>query len=288
MEKLIQEYLEYRKTLNLSRQTLQNNWVQLRKFHTYLIKKHMSWNKVSPATIMAYWNWLQPLASRPNYLITLKQFYQYAVTHDLILLNPFRNLELDLGKPSQVYRIPTFQELRQILESINLSVWYGRRDRAILELTYSSGLRADEIIRLNLEDLDLANRLVRVRGKGAKERTVPFGKTAAFYLKMYLKDRDRKNPALFQNLTGGRICHNILQKQLKRYTKTLGFNFKFHSLRHACALHMLQNNASIRYIQELLGHSHLESTQIYTQLLPLDLKKVHHRFHPREKGVHHG
>ena len=187
-------------------------------------------------------------------------------------------------RPGLPQVIPTSQQLKQILEVIDLSTWFGHRDRAILELVYSAGLRLSETAGLNLSDFDLTNRLLKVHGKGAKDRMVPFGKTAAFYIKLYLKDRpNRSNSAIFQSHTGRRIDRSSMERLFDHYAGLLGAKYRFHSLRHACALHLLQNKAGVRYIQELLGHSRLESTQIYTQLLPTDLKKAHHRYHPREK-----
>lgn len=289
MEELIQEYLEYRKTLNLSSQTLKLDLTSLRRFQTYLTDRRLTPAAVNRQIIREYWESLAPLSpgTIQNYLVDLKLFYRYCRSRNLVLCDPFYNLELPREVPDLTYQIPTPQEMRQILESIDLTTWIGLRDRAILELVYSSGLRADETARLNLENLDLNNRLVKVRGKGDKERIIPFGKTAAFHLKRYLKIRPRgQNPALFLNRFGKRVNREILEERFHLHAQKVGLWFKFHSLRHACALHMLQNNAGIRYIQELLGHVELRSTQIYTKLLPLDLQKAHRRYHPREKEVY--
>lgn len=286
MEKLIKEYLEYRKTLNLSRETLKLDLTGLRRFQTYLTDHRLTLATVNRQIIREYWKSLASLSDGAiqNYLGKLRQFYRYCRSRDLVLTDPFYNLELPRETANLSYQIPTPRELRQIFESIDLTARIGLRDRAILELVYSAGLRANETAGLNLEDLDLANRLVRVNGKGDKERIIPFGKAAAFYLRLYLKGRVRiSDSPLFLSRRRHRINRDILEERLKLYAARFGLKFKFHSLRHACALHMLQNKAGIRYIQELLGHSRLESTQIYTRLLPLDLKKAHRRYHPREK-----
>jgi site-specific recombinase XerD len=291
LDKLIDEYLEYRKTLNLSRDTLKGDRVSLAKFKCYLAMQGLALEQTTPAILRNYSLWLISLnpGTRRKYLVGLKGFYQYLWTHHFLLQNPFRQLELPRDKPGAMRPIPTPGQLRQILDSLDLTTRIGLRDRAILELVYSSGLRANETVGLDLTDLDLANRLVYVKGKGRKERVVPFGKTAAFYLKLYLKDRAKTgSPALFQGRTGERITRDILEERFRFYNQRLGMNFKFHSLRHACAVHMLQNNAGIRHIQELLGHCRLETTQIYTRLLPLDLQKAHRRYHPREREVRHG
>lgn len=288
MEDLIQNYLEYRKTLNLSPATLRLDRTGLRRFQSFLAKQKLTITTVTATTIKAYWQSLQSLSTGTihHYLVTLKQFYQYCCKHNLVLLDPFRNLELPGHLKTIPAQVPTPGQLRELIESIDITTWIGLRDRAIFELVYSSGLRAGETANLNLIDLDLQNRLIRVIGKGNKERIIPFGKTAAYYLKLYIKSRTNKtNPSLFQNRAGGRISRDILEARLRLHAARLDLRLKFHSLRHACALHLLQNHAGIRSIQELLGHRCLESTQIYTQLVPLDLKKAHNRYHPREKEV---
>jgi len=289
LEKLIETYLEYRKTLGLSQATLKLDRTCLQKFNQYLAARKLTVDRVTNNEIKDYWSSLQPLSRAfvHKLLLILKAFYRYCYQHRYLLLDPFRNLEIPRYQVQLPKMIPTTAQLRQILEAINLDTWIGKRDRAILELVYSAGLRLSETAGLKLDDLDLANRLVKVTGKGAKTRIVPFGKTAAFYLKLYLKDRpDRLNPILFQSgKTKGRMDRSTLERIFDRYAKQAGLKFRFHSLRHACALHLLQNKAGIRHIQELLGHSCLRTTQIYTQLLPLDLKQAHHRYHPREKEV---
>lgn len=288
-EKLAEEYLKYRKTLNLSRETLKADYIRLDKFANYLAVHEIDLKNVNGSTIRDYHEWLDPVKSRFIYLLTLKRFYHYALTHEQLLIDPFHNLELRPVKSNPTYQIPTPEQMRLILEGIDLATWTGRRDRAFLELVYSCGLRRSETIQLNLADIDLKNRLVRVFGKGKKERNVPIGKTALYYLKLYLKDRpNRTNPALFQSRDGERIGSCTMYQRFNACAGQQGLKFKFHSLRHACALHMLQNKAGIRHIQELLGHKNLETTQIYTQLIPSDLKKAHQQFHPREKEARHG
>jgi integrase/recombinase XerC len=218
----------------------------------------------------------------------LRCFCRYCQTENLILHNPAARLELPQQLDRTPRNIPNTTQIQKLLAAPNLTTLSGLRDRAILELAYSAGLRRNEIISLNRADLDLNARQLRVTGKGAKERIVPFGKSAAHYLQLYLKASGNINPqepALFQNKDGDRLGVLSFSNRFALYNLRLGFKFTFHSLRHACALHMLQNHAGIRHIQELLGHRCIRTTQIYTQLLPQDLKKAHQQAHPREKAV---
>jgi integrase/recombinase XerD len=287
LEKLLKNYLEYRKTLGLSPRTLEFDKKAILKFNDYLESRRLEFANLTPTELTGYQAYLmahlQPTGAY-KYLSILKCFYQYLYNGSQILLNPCRGLELPEYRRSLPQKILSREQIKQLMELPDLTTLYGLRDRAILELAYSSGLRSSEIVGLNLADLDLKERLLRVRGKGNKERIVPFGKTAAFYLSRYLAVRPRvPDTALFISCLKTGIGTGTLQEMVELYSGRLGFKFSFHSLRHACALHLLQNKAGIRHIQELLGHSDIRTTQVYTRLLPLDLKKAHATGHPREK-----
>lgn len=289
MEPFIEAYLKYRKTLGLSRETLNLDRTALRKFQRYLESHGLQFKKITPTELKEYQSHLRaclhPIGVY-KYLSILKCFYRHLYQERQILFNPCRSFELPEFKPSLPKNIPTPAQMKQLLGLPDLSAENGLRNRAVLELTYSSGLRLSEVAGLDLADLDLKNRLLRVRGKGNKERIVPFGKPAAFYLRQYLQVRPRlQEPALFVSRQKNRFHPDTLKRMIDAYAKSLGIKLTFHSLRHACALHLLQNKAGIRYIQELLGHSDLSTTQVYTHLLPLDLKKAHAQGHPREKGA---
>ncbi len=170
----------------------------------------------------------------------------------------------------------------------------GIRDRAALELLYSSGLRVGELVGLDLEDLDAGQGLVRVLGKGSKERLVPVGSRALQALNDYLAVRSElggqqkaeKNPALFLGLRGGRLNDRYFRRRFDRYIKILSLETELspHSLRHTFATHMLEAGADIRSIQELLGHASLSTTQIYTHLNLDNLMKVYDSAPPRARS----
>jgi integrase/recombinase XerC len=165
----------------------------------------------------------------------------------------------------------------------NLAAW---RDKAILEVLYSAGLRIHELVGLNDNDVDLLGEVVRVRGKGKKERLAPLGAPAVETVQKYLELRGRGGPLgrpLFTNRFGGRMTARSVQRMLKKYLMQVGLDPSLtpHKLRHSFATHMLDAGADLRSVQELLGHANLSTTQIYTHITPERLKKVYEKAHPR-------
>ncbi|MEO0206568.1 MAG: tyrosine-type recombinase/integrase, partial [candidate division WOR-3 bacterium] len=162
------------------------------------------------------------------------------------------------------------------------------RDRAIMELLYSCGLRASELVGLNIEDIDFNRDEVRVRGKGSKERIVPLGRVAKKAIIKYLAERNQQKKAgrinaFFLNFRGGRLTTRSLQRIVRKYLFTLAdvSGTNPHILRHTFATHLLENGADLRAVQELLGHSSLSTVQIYTHLTTKRLKEIYQRTHPR-------
>jgi integrase/recombinase XerC len=157
------------------------------------------------------------------------------------------------------------------------------RDLAILELLYGCGIRVSELVGLNLEDMDRTERWLRVRGKGRKERQVPFGGKAADALDRYLEDRSSQEQALFLNHHGGRLTDRGVRGIIKLYATLIAGDSSIHphSFRHAFATHLLSDGADLRSIQELLGHARLSTTQKYTQVSLTDLMSVYDKAHPK-------
>jgi len=218
--------------------------------------------------------------------------------------------------PKREQKIPSHlsvDEMARLLEVPDASEALGRRDRAILELFYASGLRLSELVGLDLEDVNLSARIVRVMGKGAKERLVPFNSTAAQSLRAWLKDRvalradlstsaspapamrpraratrprqpgaERREP-LFVNFRGSRLSGRSVQRLVARYVAACSTRFGIspHALRHSFATHLLQRGADLRAIQELLGHVQLSTTQRYTHVNAAQLLEVYRKAHPR-------
>ena len=219
-------------------------------------------------------------------LSALRQFLSYLVQQGKLKVNPATGI----SAPKQSKHLPKNidgDQVQQLLandsrEPIDL------RDRAILELMYSSGLRLSELQGLDLNSINTRTREVRVLGKGNKERIVPFGRYASHALQQWLKVRLLFNPkddALFVSQLGNRISHRSIQKRLETWGIRQGLNSHLnpHKLRHSFATHMLEASSDLRAVQEFLGHSNLSTTQIYTHLNFQHLADVYDQAHPRAK-----
>jgi integrase/recombinase XerC len=190
--------------------------------------------------------------------------------------------------PKREQKVPahlTVDEMSQLLETPDVSTPLGARDRAILEMFYASGIRLSELVALDLSDVDLSGRMVRVMGKGRKERIVPFNQKAAATLRAWLKARMTvtRGDALFVNARGGRLTGRSVQRLVGHYVKICSTRFGIspHALRHSFATHLLQAGADLRAIQELLGHVRLSTTQRYTHVNVAQLLDVYRKAHPR-------
>jgi integrase/recombinase XerC len=201
--------------------------------------------------------------------------------------------------PKREQKVPahlSVDEMSQLLKTPDLSTPLGRRDRAILELFYASGIRLSELVALDLEDVDLSGRMVRVMGKGRKERIVPFNKSTEKSLRKWYSERslltkseeDRRRTReqgtpLFVNARGGRLTGRSVQRLVARYVASCSTRFGIspHALRHSFATHLLQAGADLRAIQELLGHVRLSTTQRYTHVNVAQLLDVYRKAHPR-------
>jgi integrase/recombinase XerC len=226
----------------------------------------------------------------------VRTFFRYLLREGLVEKDP-ASLVIAPKREQKVPAHLSVDEMAHLLETPDTSLPLGRRDRAILELFYASGMRLSELVGLDMEDLDLAGRMVRVMGKGRKERIVPFNQKAAGALRAWLKDRhalraNLKSEArssklyedpLFVNARGGRLTGRSVQRLLARYVTSCSTRFGIspHALRHSFATHLLQAGADLRAIQELLGHVRLSTTQRYTHLNVAQLLEVYRKSHPR-------
>ena len=222
-------------------------------------------------------------------LACLRSFFRFAVREGWVEANvakPLRN-------PRAGRKLPHFlsaEEVAKILESPSASTASGLRDRAILETMYSSGLRVSELVGLGLEDIDFSAGLIRVRGKGRKERLTPLGSYAQKALKNWLTKR-KPDPkagkdaasAVFLNRFGRRLTSRSVGRMLEKCLKQAGLDQRTspHTLRHSFATHLLDRGADIRSVQELLGHQSLITTQIYTHVSTARLREVYETAHPR-------
>ena len=196
--------------------------------------------------------------------------------------------------PRREIKVPahlSVDEMTRLLEMPDTSDPLGRRDRAILEFFYASGLRLSELVGLDLEDVNLSGRIVRVLGKGAKERIIPFNDSTKTAVRAWLQDRavvccGKRVDALFVNFRGTRLTGRSVQRLVAKYVTACSTRFGIspHALRHSFATHLLQRGADLRAIQELLGHVQLSTTQRYTHVNAAQLLDVYRKAHPRAKG----
>jgi len=222
-------------------------------------------------------------------LATLRSFYKFCLRRGLVKAHPLATIRT----PKQEKRLPKFLEMEQIgklLATPDDNTLLGARDRAMLEVLFSTGVRVSELVDMNFADLDFEGQVVRVRGKGKKQRTSPIGQTALAAIQKYLQMRrtDSRSTnfdqsALFVNKHGQRLSTRSVRRKLDKYLAACGLDptISPHTLRHSFATHMLNRGADLRSVQELLGHQSLSTTQVYTHLTAPRLKAVYDEAHPR-------
>lgn len=224
-------------------------------------------------------------------LATLRSFYKFLVKRNHLESNPVSSVKT----PKQEKKLPKFleyEEVQLLLNTPPTNTWLGARDRAILEVLYSTGMRVSEVAALNLEDVDFLGEVVHIRGKGKKERLSPVGSSALQAIQRYIEFRNRRMESdsnfdakvLFANKHGKRLSVRSIRRKMDKYLAEAGLDptISPHTLRHSFATHMLNNGADLRSVQELLGHQSLSTTQIYTHLTTSHIKEVYERSHPRD------
>ncbi|MEN6348097.1 MAG: tyrosine recombinase XerC [Syntrophomonas sp.] len=222
-------------------------------------------------------------------LAALRSFVKYLCRENILPGNPIAAV----STPKQDKKLPKFlysPEINLLMNAPDVLSTAGKRDKAILETLYAAGLRVSELVSLNLDDLDLSQDLIKIRGKGKKERIVPLGRQAKEALiiyiersRTYLAKRSSDTKALFLNRFGNRLSARSVRNILNKYVDGIALNQKIspHTLRHSFATHLLNNGADLRSVQELLGHVKLSTTQIYTHLTRERIKNIHNETHPR-------
>ena len=221
-------------------------------------------------------------ASAARMVSTLKRFYRYCVRERRIETDP----TLKLDPPKRVPRFPrTLSEtdVEALLAAPDTATALGLRDRAMLEMLYATGLRVSELVTLKIVQVNLDAGVVRVAGKGGKERLVPLGEQAVEWVSRYVKDRNGTADALFLTSRGSGMTRQAFWHLIRRYGKRAipGKKLSPHVLRHAFATHLINHGADLRVVQLLLGHADISTTQIYTHVARERLKQLHARHHPR-------
>ncbi len=276
MRNNLENFLEKLK-LSVAQTTFVRQKWQLEHFIKYLNEHDIFYTDVNKQTIEEY---LLSLAIttmvRQQHCTIIKRFYSFCEINP----NPAEDIFFKKDKAKKLFIVPTQKKIETLIRKLNDGTEMGLRNRLIVELAYGSGLRAMELVTLNIEDVNLEEMTVYVLGKGNKNRIIPITDQTARALREYLPVRMASRGPLFVSLKRKRrICKALIYNTIKNNS---GFNP--HKLRHACATHMLQNGCSTRIIQELLGHNSLTSTQIYTNLNKKDLRDVLENKHPRSKS----
>lgn len=288
MEKYIEKFIRYMEIeKNYSGHTIVNYKLDLQDFNKFLAGTALE--KVDYLTLRKYLAVLKEkgLGSRSvgRRLSALRSFFRFLSREGYIKTNPI----LMLSSPKLDKHLPSFmteEEVSKLIESAfakNEKDLLGLRDRAVLEVFYSSGLRISELAGLNLEDVDFISGIVKIRGKGKKERIAPIGEAALTAIRKYLDRRKKQADAVFLNKNSRRITTRGIRNIVVKYLRVAGIKpgVSPHTFRHSFATHLLNRGADLRTVQELLGHANLSTTQIYTHLTTEKLKSVYDKAHPR-------
>ena len=291
----IESYLAELRRENVSAHTLRNYAVDLKQFLAYFSPPGEAPPTPAKIELLAIREWLGDLYRRKLSALTirrklaaLRSFFQFLVREGVVAANTARLVRTPKA-PKTLPVVLTAEQTNSLVDQVaagKIERPYPERDLAIFELLYGCGLRVSELAGLNLDDFDLGERWIRVRGKGKKERQVPFGGKAAAAVDAWLAVRNPRaagERALLMNYRGGRLTDRGIRDIVKLYAVLLTGDSSIHphSFRHAFATHLLADGADLRAIQELLGHAQLSTTQKYTQVSLTDLMGVYDRSHPK-------
>ncbi len=291
MNKRVEDFLSFLATeKGASEHTTKNYGIDLREFVKFIEEKEFQ--TLTYLDIRSFLAFLKTReyskSSISRKLACLRSFFKYLVRENILAQNPASGI----ATPKKEKRLPSFmnpEEITKLLDSPAKNSWDEKRDKAILEMLYSSGLRVSELAGLNHDDLDFFGGLIRVRGKGKKERIVPIGQAALNSLRAYLDIKAPREPAnaikkpLFISRIGSRLTDRSVRRMILKYVKRTGLGKEIspHTFRHSFATHMLDRGADLRSVQELLGHANLSTTQIYTHVTTQRLKDAYTAAHPR-------
>jgi integrase/recombinase XerD len=281
-------WLEY----GLSDNTLSAYRKDLELFHSWLLSRHTTLLAAGEQDVLAYLSHLlqqgMKATTSARRLSSLRRYYRFLTRQGLVPIDP--TLNVDLPKlPRLLPGALTELQVCSLLEAPDVAQPLGLRDRAMLELMYGSGLRVSELVSLMQDHLDLQRGLLRIMGKGSKERLVPLGEPAQEWLGSYLRQarptlaRGGNSDEVFLSGQARGMTRQTFWHRVKKYALEAGVrgNISPHTLRHAFATHLLNHGADLRVVQMLLGHSSLSTTQIYTHVANFRLQQLHQAHHPR-------
>lgn len=295
MKEDLEEYIRYLQIeRGLADNTIESYKRDLNQYLVYLEKNELrDWEKIDRYTILSFMQELKETKKSSATVIrmvsSLRKFHQYLKQEQRSSVDPM----LHIDTPKKVHHLPkvlSMTEVEKLIETPNTNEILGLRDRAILEVMYATGLRVTELTELKMDDLHLSLGLIQTIGKGDKERIIPIGDLAIKWIENYLKysrnkleKPSKRSPYLFLNHHGRKLTRQGIWKNLGALVKKAGIEKEVtpHTLRHSFATHLLENGADLRVVQELLGHSDISTTQIYTHITKQRMAKVYKTYHPR-------
>lgn len=291
----IKDYIDYTKyERKLSKETSKNYEYDLIHFNTFLVKNKYNLNDITSINqkiiedYLSYLNINKDSRTIARNITSLNNFFKYLMIEKIIEVNPCEFID----RPKLSKKLPNVLSVEEVdkLLDIKLNTRFDYRNKAMLELLYSSGLRISELVNLTTRDIDFTNSIVRCFGKGNKERIVPISEYSLYYIKLYYDMRDtffkgKINDYLFLNNHGKKLTRQGFNKILNKILeeKNIKKEVTPHTLRHSFATHMLNGGADLRSIQILLGHSDISTTKIYTHISREKIKNDYEMYHPRSK-----
>jgi integrase/recombinase XerD len=300
MEKMVHQYFDWMLTVGYSEATVESRVNDMRDFFNWCKERSINrCNEVSKKIIERYRRHMyhyrksdgQPLCAKTqsHRLVAIRGFFKWLSKNNYVLYNPAADIELPrVGSPLP-RNVLSVEEVEAVMNEVDLESPYGLRDRAILETLYSTGTRRRELTNLTLNDLNLSRGTLLIRaGKWRKDRLIPIGERAQFWVDRYIREKrprlvvEPDEGYLFLNRQGEMMNYKYLGFLVSRYVSSadIGKRGSCHLFRHTMATMMLEGGADIRFIQQMLGHSKLETTQIYTKVAISKLKEIHAKTHP--------
>jgi len=302
IDNLITEYLDHLRGIRQSPETIRKNGNHLRRFNCWLYGKYQikTISEINRDQLKSWYQNLSTLRTPQGYplkatsinrhLITVRGFLKYLVK-DGYIQPSLQDILPYLKEPKKLPgSVLAHGQVKKLLAKISTHSSAGYRNRAMLELLYSSGIRANEILSLDVEDVNLKHETALIQGKGSKERMVPIGKTAKRFLESYivavrpylLKNKSEK--AMFLGKNGGRLSYGAFRRAIVSIVEQAGFDdVTAHTFRRSCTTELILSGANMYHVKELLGHESLDTLKHYAKLTIMDLKKTHGKCHPREK-----
>ena len=289
--KIINEYLDYLKyNKNYSDKTIKNYELDLLDYFKFLESECLNYKEVEYEDLRYLFSHYEKLnlsnKSIRRHISSIKGFYKYLCLEGIVNNNPFFYVSLP-KKETKLPRYLTYDELLEIFNNLEIKTNYDLRDRLILELMYATGIRVSELVNIKISDIDFSNQSIRILGKGSKERIVYYNDVVKNLLNKYLKiysslDKNNTN-YLIVNQKGEKITTAGISYILNKVIKKISFNKHItpHMLRHSFATHLLNNGCDLLTVQELLGHSSISTTGIYTHVTFDHIKDVYYKCHPR-------